>query len=50
MGTRYFIGVDLHKAVVQVCVLDEKGQIVEERRFRYSSLEGGLKIVECLRR
>lgn len=48
MGTRYFIGVDLHKNVIQVCVLDEKGRIVEEKRFRYASLEDGLKIVECL--
>ena len=49
MGTRYFIGVDLHKNVIQVCVLDEKGRIVEEKRFRYASLEEGLKIIEYFR-
>ena len=50
MRTRYFIGVDLHKNVVQVCVLDADGEIVAEKRFRYTSLEDGLKIVESLQR
>lgn len=31
---RYFIGIDLHKTVVQVCVLDRAGEVVEELRLR----------------
>jgi transposase len=45
MASRYFIGVDLHQSVVQVCVLDAKGEVVSERRFRGESLEDGLKVV-----
>jgi len=29
----HFIGVDLHKAVIQVCVLDLSGAVVHEQRF-----------------
>jgi transposase len=31
---RYFVGVDLHKTIVQICVLDDAGDIVEEFRLR----------------
>ena len=31
---RYFIGIDLHKIVMQVCVLDAKSSIMEEFRLR----------------
>lgn len=30
---RFFIGVDLHKTVIQVCVVGDDGQIVYERRY-----------------
>ncbi|MEE9132516.1 MAG: IS110 family transposase, partial [Gemmatimonadota bacterium] len=50
MGTKYFIGVDLHKVVIQVCVLDGAGELVEEKRYRYSCLAEGLEIVEDLKR
>jgi transposase len=50
MGRRYFIGVDLHKTVVQVCVQDEAGEIVEEKRYRYSCLGEGQMIVDDLKR
>ena len=29
----YCIGIDLHKAVVQVCVLDQRGELSEEFRM-----------------
>ncbi len=32
--TKYFVGVDLHKTILQICVLDHDGEIVKERRFR----------------
>jgi len=44
----YFIGVDLHKAVLQICVLDSSGEIVKEHRFRGTSVEAGLEAVEWL--
>jgi transposase len=31
---QFFIGIDLHKSVVQVCVLDGRGRLKEERRVR----------------
>jgi transposase len=43
----YFIGIDLHKAVVQACVLDRTGEIHEEFRMR---LEGTRAEHEVLRR
>ncbi len=32
-NTKYFIGIDLHKSITQVCVLDRGGDVLEERRF-----------------
>jgi transposase len=46
--TKYFVGVDLHKTILQVCVLDGDGEILKERRFRGGSLEEGLSAVEWL--
>jgi transposase len=46
----YFIGVDLHKAVIQVCVLDGDGDIKKEIRFRGDSLEEGLSVVRFVKR
>lgn len=50
MRTGYFIGVDLHKNVVQVCVFDSSGRVVAEKRFRYTNLEEGLLVVEYLKK
>jgi transposase len=50
MTPAYFIGVDLHRCVVQVCVLDADGDIVNESRFRGDSLEDGLKVVKFIKR
>lgn len=46
--TKYFVGVDLHKTILQVCVLDGEGDVLTERRFRGASLEEGLVVVEWL--
>ena len=46
----YFIGVDLHRSVIQVCVLNAAGDVVAERRFRGESLEEGLSVVEFIRK
>jgi transposase len=48
MSARYFIGVDLHRSVIQVCVLDPEGEIVDERRLRGDSLEEGLIAVQLI--
>lgn len=44
---KYFIGIDLHKTVIQVCVLDDKGELSEEFRLRLETPEDGQ---EALRR
>lgn len=46
--SKYFVGVDLHKTILQVCVLDSDGNILEERRFRGGSLEEGVAAVEWM--
>jgi transposase len=44
----YFVGIDLHKEIIQICVLSASGEIVKELRFRFSTLEEGLAVVEDL--
>jgi len=46
--TKHFVGIDLHKSILQVCVLGTDGEIVKEHRFRGESLEDGLAVVEWL--
>ena len=46
--TKYFVGVDLHKTILQVCVLDRDGEVIKEGRFRGGSFEEGLFVVEWL--
>lgn len=41
----YFVGIDLHKELVQVCVLDAHGERVTEQRFLGASLEQGRALV-----
>lgn len=41
----YFVGIDLHKELIQVCVLDARGEKVLEQRFPGGSLEQGLALV-----
>ena len=36
MERTYFVGIDLHRSVIQACVRDERGEIVAEQRLRYA--------------
>lgn len=45
----YFVGIDLHKKITQVCVLDAHGNKVAEQRFDGASLQEGLAVVDSLR-
>lgn len=36
--TRFYVGVDLHKTAIQICVLNDHGDVLEERRFLVRSL------------
>ncbi len=47
---RYFIGIDLHKSLIQICVLDAAGRVLEEKKFRGATFEEGLEAVSYLRR
>ncbi len=41
--TRFFIGVDLHKTIIQICVLDHLGNVLHEKRFLiYELLQGAM--------
>jgi transposase len=44
----YFVGIDLHKELIQVCVLDGRGEKVMEQRFPGGTLEQGHGVVELL--
>lgn len=44
----FYIGIDLHHTVIQACVLDDRGERVEERRFVFDGLEEGLLVVGFL--
>jgi len=45
-----YIGIDLHRNVIQICVLDERGETLAEENIRYESLEEGLAAVAFVRR
>jgi transposase len=47
-GQAYFVGIDLHKELIQVCVLDARGEKIAEHRFPGGSLEQGLAVVKVL--
>jgi len=47
---RYFIGIDLHKTVIQVCVLDHRGEVSEEFRLRLEKPEEGQEAIRRLTR
>ena len=44
----YFVGIDLHKEIIQVCVLDAQGRVVREERFEGGTLAQGLAVVKFL--
>lgn len=46
---RYWVGIDLHRVVYQVCVLDRDGDPVELRRFRLPLGDSGEELFEFLR-
>lgn len=46
--TQYYVGIDLHKTVAQVCVTDAQGRIVAEQRVRLDGPERGDNLVELL--
>jgi len=48
--SRYWIGVDLHSRVIQVCVLDRAGETCHQARVRGAGLREGLELVEELAR
>ncbi len=48
--TQYFIGIDLHKTVIQVCVVNKTGEIIEEFRQRLDEAEAEREGLQRLRR
>ena len=48
--TRFFIGVDLHKTVIQICVLGRTGDIVEEARHLAYNLDEGHAVIAGLKK
>src|SRR5215813_11483333 len=48
--TQYFIGIDLHKTVIQVCVVNNAGEIIEEFRQRLDEAEAEAEVLQRLRR
>jgi transposase len=48
--TRAYIGVDLHRTVIQICALDERGEIVAQERLHYTSLVEGLRTIDVVKR
>jgi transposase len=46
----YFVGIDLHKELIQVCVLDSRGQVLAEERFSGRTLADGHAVVKVLKR
>lgn len=48
--TTAYIGIDLHRSVIQICVLDAGGGRIAEERIRYQSLEEGLEAVAFVER
>jgi transposase len=48
--TTAYIGIDLHRTVIQICVLDKRGERIAEERIRYQSLEEGLEAVRFVQR
>jgi transposase len=47
---RYFIGIDRHKTVLQVCVLDGHGRVVEEFRLHLDGAHMGQQVIARLTR
>jgi transposase len=48
--TTAYIGIDLHRTVIQICALDERGERIAEERIRYACVEEGLRAVVFVQR
>ena len=46
--TQYYVGIDLHKSVAQVCVTDAEEEILAERRIRLDGPDRGDDLVDFL--
>ena len=44
----FYIGIDLHHTVIQVCVLNSCGEPVQERRIHFEGLGEGLEVIDFL--
>jgi transposase len=44
----YFVGIDLHKELIQLCVLDARGEKITEQRFTGGTLGQGHAVVKFL--
>jgi len=47
---RHFVGIDLHRTVIQVCVMNEDGDVVQERRWRLVGLGAEGRVLAGLER
>lgn len=45
---QFYVGIDLHKSVVQVCVLDGGGELVEEARLRLERVGSRGRVLDYL--
>lgn len=45
---KYHVGIDLHKSVAQVCVLDERGETLEEWRHALPDAASGQALLTRL--
>lgn len=47
---QFYGGIDLHKTVTQICILDMDSEVIEENRFRADDLRTGLEVIQYLSR
>ena len=45
---QHFVGIDLHQKVVQICVMDQDGEIVKERRMTCHGAAAGREVIRYL--
>lgn len=46
---QFFVGIDLHAVVVQVCVVDASGEVVRQKRWRCHDLAEGRQVIDYLK-
>jgi transposase len=47
---QFFVGIDLHAIVVQICVLNAAGEVVRQKRWRCRDRVQGQQVIEFLKR